>query len=226
MSIYNSTKVVPYVYRLENPITGEFYIGYRSANISPSSEDFGITYKTSAPKIEETFNQFNWQIIAEFFDGDSAYDFEQLLIFENWNNPLLLNKSCFHNKKRFKAKKGINNRIGFRVSDETKLKLSMINIGHIVSSETRNKISIANKGKIISDDTKYKMSVSAKIVRQNSTTNRNVKIWTICTETDGNIHEITALKPWCKLLNISYKSMLRTLISKKYHQGFKIIEKK
>ena len=54
-TIYTSEKVLPYVYRLDNPITGEFYIGYRKANKIPSHLDFP-SYKTSAPKITRANN--------------------------------------------------------------------------------------------------------------------------------------------------------------------------
>lgn len=94
---------MPYVYRLDHPITGEFYIGYRMANVNtnmPSDQDFS-KYKTSSNKIKPRFEEFNWYIVAEFFDADSAYDFEQLLIFESWEQPGSLNKSCYHGKTRF-----------------------------------------------------------------------------------------------------------------------------
>ena len=95
--------MLPYVYRLENPITGEIYIGYREAKKLPSHLDLP-DYKTSAPKITNTFGEFNPTIVAEFFLGDDAYDHEQLCIFEEWDNPLLLNESCFHNAKgRFRS---------------------------------------------------------------------------------------------------------------------------
>lgn len=102
MSIYTSTKVAPYVYICIDKDTSEFYIGYREANKEPSHIDLP-KYKTSATKIHNNFDKFNWYIIAEFFDGDSAYDFEQLLIYENWNNEALLNRQCFYGKSRFKS---------------------------------------------------------------------------------------------------------------------------
>ena len=57
MSIYS--KVLPYVYRLDNPITGEFYIGYREANTEPAHIDFP-KYKTSKSIVKENFKDFNW----------------------------------------------------------------------------------------------------------------------------------------------------------------------
>ena len=101
-TIYNE-KALPYVYKGTNLKTGEFYFGYREANKVPAHLDLGIKYKTSAPKIKERFDEFQWEIVAEFATGIEAYDHEQLLIFESWDIDGLLNKSCFHGKERFRG---------------------------------------------------------------------------------------------------------------------------
>lgn len=90
-------KPLPYVYKLTNKNTGHFYIGYRSANTAPSSEDLGHFYFSSSPLVKEKFKEFDRQIIAEFFDGKDAWLFEQSLIEEHCKDPLLLNKSFFKN---------------------------------------------------------------------------------------------------------------------------------
>lgn len=102
MNIYQSTEVRPYIYICTHKTTGEFYIGYREANKVISQLDFP-KYKTSSKIINPNFNDYFWIIYAEFSNGLDAYDYEQQLIFENWNNPLLLNKVCYHNKKRFRC---------------------------------------------------------------------------------------------------------------------------
>ena len=93
MSIYKSTKVVPYVYKLTNRTSNEFYIGFRKANKVPSSEDLGVFYFTSSGTVKESFDQFEICILAEFFDPVSAYEFEQGLIRQHFNDPLCLNKA-------------------------------------------------------------------------------------------------------------------------------------
>lgn len=97
---------LPYVYKLTNKITEEFYIGYRYKNVQLekySSDDLGKTYYTSSNRINKhNIHNYEIEIIAEFFNKDDAYDYEQLLIHESWDNPILINKSCYHNKKRFK----------------------------------------------------------------------------------------------------------------------------
>lgn len=84
-------KILPYVYRLDNPNTGEFYIGGRFSNKVKSSEDLGTYYFTSSKKIKPNFQNFTITIIAEFFDKHSAYEYEQLLIKEHWRTPGCLN---------------------------------------------------------------------------------------------------------------------------------------
>lgn len=103
MYIYTSTRPMPYVYRVTHKYNGTYYIGYRCANNNPSHIDLP-TYKTSSRLVKPFFDDFDWTIIAEFYDRDSAYDFEQYLIHTNWDDPLLLNASCYFGKGRFKTK--------------------------------------------------------------------------------------------------------------------------
>jgi hypothetical protein len=84
--------IYPYVYRLDHPVTGEFYIGYRCANKVSSAEDLGHIYFTSSKIVKPRFHEFTYQIIAEFFDKNDAYDFEQQLISDNFKNPNILNR--------------------------------------------------------------------------------------------------------------------------------------
>lgn len=138
MNIY-STKVMPYVYMCIHKKTGKFYIGYRCVNVGynrPSHLDFP-KYKSSCKQIKHNFSEYNWIILAEFFDSDSAYDYEQLSIHENWYNPLLMNESCFYLKTRFKSKplttahkKAISSAQSKPKTAEHKKKLSEANIGN------------------------------------------------------------------------------------------------
>jgi predicted RNA-binding Zn-ribbon protein involved in translation (DUF1610 family) len=102
MSIYESSKVHPYVYICTHKETGHFYIGYREVNKVPSDIDLP-KYRTSSKTVNPNFQNYYWSIIAEFFNGDDAYDFEQKLIYENWGNLKLINNSCYYLKKRFNA---------------------------------------------------------------------------------------------------------------------------
>lgn len=82
MNIYSSQKALPYVYKCTEIGTGRFYIGYRFKNTLPSTEDFGKHYFTSNEYVKNNFGNFEWEIIAEFFDRKSAFAFETQLIKE------------------------------------------------------------------------------------------------------------------------------------------------
>ena len=82
MTIYKSTRVLPYVYMSKEKNSPYFYIGYRYANYLPATEDFGTKYFTSNKYVKENFNNFEHTIIAEFFTKEAAYDFEASLIKE------------------------------------------------------------------------------------------------------------------------------------------------
>lgn len=167
-NIYTDQKNYPYVYRLDNLITNEFYIGYREANKVQSEKDLGTDYFTSAPAITEKFNEFQTKIIAEFFTdtaGNDAYDHEQYLIYCDWGNPLMLNKSCYYKKARF-------NNTGNNHSVKTKTKISAKmkgrpahNKGKSSSLESRAKNSASHKGKTKTpclEETKIKISATLK----------------------------------------------------------------
>lgn len=160
MNIYTSEKVLPYVYRLDNPITGEFYIGYRAANKVPSEQDLGLKYFTSAPKVKLCFSKFQTLIIAEFFEPNDAYDYEQYLIYCNLGNPLMLNKKCY-----YKSKSRFNN-TNSRHSDETRLKISNNATGKKRKPRTEEHKKNLTKSALIrppmSITTRQKISISRK----------------------------------------------------------------
>lgn len=182
MSIYGSSKVLPYVYILTHKNTNQFYFGYRKANKIPSDKDLPI-YQSSSKHIRGLkFENFDWTILAEFFDVDSAYDFEQSLIFEHLKNPLCLNKSCFENGKQHFKRTGplseehkqkikdrlhdpivnakLKSKLGCVVSVETKLKMS-ISSKASRTPEVLKKISDAQRGRKLTNDHKQKLSIAA-----------------------------------------------------------------
>lgn len=143
----------PYVYICTNLNNGQYYIGYREANSLPAELDFP-SYRTSNPHIKREFKSYAWTIIAEFLDGDAAYDFEQQLIFENWENPLLINKFCFYGKRRFKSFSGPN------VSESTRKKISDRHRGVAKSQTHKEHISTSLLGHQVSQSTKTKIQES------------------------------------------------------------------
>ena len=116
--------ILPYVYKLTHKDNNQYYFGYRSRNVIlglASSDDLGIKYFTSSHSIKRDFSKYDFEIVAEFFKSEDAYDVEQELIREHWGNPLLLNKH-------------------YHAADKTRWK----NTGH--SNETRQKMSITRTG--------------------------------------------------------------------------------
>jgi hypothetical protein len=133
-------------------------------------------YKTSSTTIRPDWSNYTWTIIAEFFDPSDAYTFEQQLICDNWENPLLLNEHYNLGKNQFRNI-GPSPRKGTTLSAETKQKMSDAKKGKThsaeskqkmsaskqnMSVETRQKISDAKKGKTHSAESKQKMSDAQK----------------------------------------------------------------
>lgn len=177
----SSNHIYPYVYRGDHPITGEFYIGYRCANKHPAETDLGVHYKTSSDIVKNRFCEFKWTIIAIFFTREDAYDFEQSLIKEEWDDPLILNQSVrtddsirfmtpvgYHHSKetieKMKAAKVdyVPWNAGVPMREDLKQSLSAARKGIPLSEETRKKMSDSSKGKVHSKETKKKMSDNRK----------------------------------------------------------------
>lgn len=97
----NSTvkKVLPYVYRCVEKDTGRFYIGYRFKNTVPAQEDFGVNYFTSNQYVQDNFANFTYEIISEFPDKTTAFQFETQLIKET-SCELQINFNKHNKKKR------------------------------------------------------------------------------------------------------------------------------
>jgi hypothetical protein len=85
--------IYPYVYKCTHKFTSEFYFGYRKANKVPAELDLGIVYRTSSKIVKSNFDNYHYEIIAIFYSSADAHMFEQSLIKESWDNPLLLNKA-------------------------------------------------------------------------------------------------------------------------------------
>lgn len=170
--------ILPYVYMVTHKITGQFYIGLRCSNKAQSHLDIGVKYFTSSKYVKELgFENFQIEIIAEFFEINDAYDFEQKLIHQYFKiDPLCLNKNCRHNSKsRFntagthitqKHKDIIRKHnsgpgspnYGKKLSEEHKRKCSLASSERKHTNESKAKISKTHKGKVISEETKAKIS--------------------------------------------------------------------
>lgn len=219
MIIYTSTKVVPYVYICIHKETKQFYIGsrYTTKLKLPSHLDFPA-YKTSAPYIKENFDDYTWYIVAEFYNGDDAYDFEQQLIHEHWNNTLLLNEQyrLSNGKKRFKSQ------FGRIATKECRDKIKAARATQIITEGQKNKISNTlkgrpspNKGKTASISTRAKLSVAGYKRKQSTKTRSKISQSNRKPiEVNGTNYDspITA----SLILSIKYTTLVARLKSKNY----------
>ncbi len=138
--------VLPYVYRLDHPVTGEFYIGLRYGNKVSAEKDLGVKYFTSSKTVKPRFNEFSISIVAEFFNKDDAFIFEQSLIRENWNSELIMN-NAIQNKNGIELKFYTSGKTGKSCAVDVS---TGINLGMIDVSDPRwetGEIIHFNKGK-------------------------------------------------------------------------------
>jgi hypothetical protein len=104
MTIYtNKNLVLPYVYRCVERDTGRFYIGYRFKNRVPAKEDFGVHYFTSNEYVKNNFDKFDFEILKEFPDRKSAFEFETRLINETKSDKQI--NADKHNKAKKRYQK-------------------------------------------------------------------------------------------------------------------------
>lgn len=102
MSAMNQ-KIMPYVYKCTERKTGRFYIGYRYKNSLPAKDDFGKVYFTSNDYVKENFNDFDYEILAEFETRKEAFKYETKMIRET-SCELQINANK-HNKMKKPYKK-------------------------------------------------------------------------------------------------------------------------
>lgn len=90
-----------YVYRIEFE-DGTFYYGYRGTKKDPN-DDFLIKYFSSSKRVTEKMKhvKYSGEILLIFQEQEVAYNTEQTVIFENFSNPLILNRACYFGRKGF-----------------------------------------------------------------------------------------------------------------------------
>jgi hypothetical protein len=111
-----------YVYRLDNPHTGEFYFGSRSSKCNPNDDSYMGSMKIWKPNISELVKT----ILCEFSSRKDANEYEYKIINEHRND--LLNRN-YHSNKNFCTAgttrvKENHHLYGKNQSEETKLKIS------------------------------------------------------------------------------------------------------
>jgi len=174
-TIYTSEKALPYVYRITNKKTKEFYIGYRYKNVDlglTAIKDIGIIYWTSG-KIKKSFKNNPKNFIIEILfesnhviknpknneDELIAYWYEQIIIRDNIKSKLCLNGFYINPENYSKMwKSGSNvNKGKVIIIDSLGNKFSVsINDPRIISGE----LIVLSKGRKHSDKSKKQMSLS------------------------------------------------------------------
>lgn len=155
----------PYVYRVTNKITGQFYIGMK---VSPG--EIGVDYFTSSTNkaFKQDFKENTCNYICEKLveSTDKGYIAEQEAYFikENFNNNLCLNLAY---------RNGLMHKITRHCSEETKEKISKKNKGrkHTDLEKSKMKGNIPwNKGRCMTAEELKEHSIRMKIAMNSEET--------------------------------------------------------
>lgn len=137
-----------YVYKCTNKINGIFYIGSRWKNELTPSEDLGYKYFTSSKVINKTnISEYAIEILKEFESAAEAWDYEQILIRDNFADPLIINQFFL-----IGGKKQFRNIGGYNLSEETKAKQRKPK-----SEQGRKNIGDANRLRLAKEDERAKL---------------------------------------------------------------------
>ena len=157
-----------YVYRLDDPITNQYYFGCRSCKCAPVNDiDYMGSMKTWVPDRSRLVKTI---IKTGFNSMSTALEYESILIEKDIDNPL--NENYYIPNKGFHAS-------GLRHSEENKKKMSDIakgrifseshkkhlresHIGYVMSDFQKEKIRQSNLGRKWSKESKQNMSLVAK----------------------------------------------------------------
>lgn len=150
------------IYKITSP-SGKIYIG-QSVNIEKRIRHYKNKGCLSQPKLQRSFNKYgfeehNFEVVCkcnikELNDKERYYQ-DLYLVLENGLNCLLTKSN---------NSKGV-------VSEETKNKIRIANIGKKATGETKLKMSNARKGIIFSIKHKNNLSISQKGVKKRNTNN-------------------------------------------------------
>lgn len=167
MSTLKNTSRKPYIYKVTNFETGQYYIGSQC-----SGKTIGVDYFTSSwnKEFKEDFKNYGGEkyeitIIKEFSDPKECIKAENYIIrnFMKLKDNLCLNRAYVCNNKKIFSRIGLAPWCkGRHLSEEHKKKLSGALKGHHIPDETKRKISTARKGTPLTEATKQKMSITLK----------------------------------------------------------------
>lgn len=157
------------VYKITNTVNNKLYIGISSKPKARWSTHKRRCRKGEASKLYSAMDKY----------GVDKFTFDLITWCENRSDANEL--ECFLISELEAQSKGYNITAGgdsANVTEETKEKLRLINLGRVVSKATREKISrssIGKKKKPLSDETKYKLSVINKGLKHSAEAVEKIK---------------------------------------------------
>ena len=148
------------IYKIENLITGDFYIG-QSVRLSHRKSTHFMELKRnrhSNKYLQRIFNKYGYKNILFkillYCEEPELVRYEQALV-DRLNPKYNLCKEC------------VSNKLGLKLSEETKQKISFSLMGHPILETTKEKIRMAssgkfmqNKGRKFTEEHKYNISKS------------------------------------------------------------------
>ena len=167
-----NTSREPYIYKVTNLETGQYYIGSQC-----SGKIVGMNYFTSSTNkaFKDGFktygeDKYKIAIIKEFENPKKCVKIENYII---RNHMLLKDGLCLN---RFYCCNGekIFSRVGTHHSEETRKKMSITRKGTHRSEGTKQKMSRAHKGTHHSEGTKQKMSRALKGISRSEETRKKI----------------------------------------------------
>lgn len=223
------SKVFPYVYKGVHKIDGRVYIGsrYTTKLKKPPEEDL-VSYRTSSKKVRPIFDEFDWTIVAVFFEPRAAYDYEQNLIAEMWGDPLLLNGSVHTNDTR----RFMNGLEGKRLTEAHKQAISISHQGkegRAHTDQSKQLMSIQRKGRpstrvgfTHTEETKQRISATAKMKGPRSPEDAlKWSKWFVVVSPAGEEYVIQNLNAFCREHNLTNSNMTNVAKGKyKHHKGW------
>ena len=173
--------ITPYVYKITNTITSEFYYGYRYKNVELCrlpKNDIWLKYFTSSKTVKNQLlnygiDAFTVEIIFQHADSLVCWTYEQIKIKDNWQDPLLLNGKYHDPNSNFEFVRRKN-----ICTDIARQKMSDAGKGRAKSVSHKQKIAIANTGNVGSEQKRKRISCANtnKVIAINLINNRKVKI--------------------------------------------------
>lgn len=224
-----------YVYLVKNKISGEFYYGYRSANIRLKrnpTEDFWVHYKTSSVKLKkqiiDTPENFEWEIIYEG-TAEECYWHEQSLIKIHFKDKLCLNRHYAEpgSVQFWKASPGAQKGVPKSETHKENMRLAWKSRTYTISDEGKARrtaglveFNKARKGIPRSEEVKKHLK---ELGHSAGASNPRAKNWLIeCV--DGTIFSMRGIKPWCIENGLIQATLKKTLITGKFYKGYRVLQ--